>query len=547
MKKTSRLLAAVAGSLLIFTACAYGEEDTGTGEEGTPDDSTEAATEGEAQQGGKVAIPIVADPTFNPWHPNAYAESNVVNRVLFSGLTKPGKDLLPSPDLAEDWETSDDELEWTFHLRDDVEWHDGEPFTAEDVAFTFNEIALDSSLGANNTSYFTEVEEVEVVDDHTVVFHMNSPVAALPAYLSFNTEIIPKHIFEGEDPWELNSFNKGEPVGTGPFKIKDYTSGQSVTLERNENYYGDEALLDEVEYRVLADVNTHVAQVLSGELSIFSLDDTSSIERIESSDGVGVYPRETTRFFWISLNQEEEKFQDKLVRQAMLHAIDREYIIDTVLQGYGTIADAGIAPALEEYYTDDVPRFDYDPDQAEALLAEAGWEKNDDGILEKDGETFEISFEIGIQGDLEPVSQLVQQYLRTAGFDVTLETMEWNTMIDQVVINRDYEMTLNWWRYPADPDLLPYMHSSTAGTGNNIPGYQNEEMDALLEAGSRESDVDARADIYAELQELMAEEQPYLFLWYPQEAQVKVDGLQGVPELAFGDALHYINEWYVEE
>ncbi|MDQ0428412.1 peptide/nickel transport system substrate-binding protein [Planomicrobium stackebrandtii] len=532
-------------SIVLLAACSYGggDETSTQGAEG----EGEQAAEGEPQSGGSVSIPIVADPTFNPWHPNAYAESNVVNRVLFSGLTQTGEDLEPIPDLATEWETSEDELEWTFHLRDDVLWHDGEQFTAEDVAFTFNEIVLNETLGANNTSYFQMLQEVQVVDDYTVKFIMDSPVAALPAYLSFNTEIIPQHIFEGQDPWDLTSFNKENPVGTGAFKLKSYTSGQSVVLERNDDFYGDIALLDEVEYKVLADANTHVAQLLSGELSIFALDDLSAIDRIESAENVTVEARETPRFFWIIANQEVEKYQDVRVRQAILHSIDRQNIIDTVLKGYGTIADAGIAPALADYYTDDVTRYEYDPERAKELLAEAGWEDTDgDGIVDKDGEPFTIDFEIGIQGDLEAVSQMVQQYLLSTGFDVNLNAMEWNSMIQDVVVNRDYEMSLNWWRYPADPDLSAYMHSNSVA-GNNIPAYQNPELDALLEAGAQTSDIEERKEIYIEAQKFMSEELPYIFLWYPQEAQVRVNSLQGVPDLAFGDALHHIHKWYIEE
>ncbi|MEI3606483.1 ABC transporter substrate-binding protein [Pseudogracilibacillus sp. SE30717A] len=530
-------------SLVLLVGCSYGgdksSEKEGQGEANNSESSP--------QEGGKVSIPIVADPTFNPWHPNAFAESNLINRVLFSGLTKPGKDLLPAPDLATDWETSQDGLEWTFNLRDDVLWHDGEKFTAEDVVYTFNEITLNKELGANNASYFKDVKEVELVDEYTVKFLLESPVAALPAYLGFNTEIMPKHIFEGKDPWELTSFNKESPIGTGAFKLKKYTSGQSVVLERNDDYYGDKALLDEVEYKVLPDANTHIAQILSGELSIFSLDDLASIDRIEAADNVEVYARDTTRFFWLILNQEIEEFQDKTLRQAILHSIDRQNIIDTVLKGYGTIADAGIAPALQEYYTDDVKRYDYDPEKAKELLAEAGWTDSDgDGIVDKDGEPLAIDFSIGIQGDLEAVAQMVQQYLVEVGIDVKLNTLEWNTMIQDVVVDRNYEMTLNWWRYPADPDLTAYMHSENV-KGNNIPGYQNKELDELLDAGAQVADIEERKEIYKETQELMAEELPYLFLWYPQEAQVRINELKGVPELAFGDALHYINEWYIEK
>lgn len=538
-----KILSPLLMSFILLVGCSYGGDSASKSEVEKENGSEEASP----KKGGKVSIPIIADPTFNPWHPNAYAESNVINRVIFSGLTQPGKDLAPAPDLATKWEASEDGLEWTFNLRDDVLWHDGEKFTAADVEYTFNEIVLNEELGANNTSYFQKVKEVQVVDDYTVKFIMESPVAALPAYFSFNTEIIPKHIFEGQDPWELTAFNKQNPVGTGAYKLKSYTSGQSVVLERNEDFYGDAGLLDEIEYKVLADVNTHVAQILSGELSIFALDDLASLDRIEQSDTVSVYGRETPRFFWIIVNHDNEKYQDVRVKQAILHSIDRQNIIDTVLKGYGTIADAGIAPALKEYYTDDVKKYEYDPERAKELLAEAGWTDTDgDGIVDKDGEPFTIDFEIGIQGDLEAVSQMVQQYLVKVGLDVKLNAMEWNAMIQDVVVNRDYEMSLNWWRYPADPDLSAYFHSANV-KGNNIPHYKNPELDELLDAGAQTSDVEERKKIYIEVQKLMAEELPYIFLWYPQEAQVRVDKLKGVPDLPFGDALHYIHEWYIEE
>ncbi|GGE27351.1 peptide-binding protein [Pullulanibacillus camelliae] len=535
MKVTLVTLIAIA----LLTACSYSSEG---------DQSSTSASDsgsGQAQKGGKVTIPIVADPTFNPWSPNAFAESNVVNRVLFDGLTKPGKDLQPSPDLATSWETSNDGLVWTFHLRKGVKWHDGKPFTADDVAYTFNDIALKKSLGANNASYFKSVKNVEVVDDHTVKFNLSSPFAALPAYLSYNTEILPKHIFEGKDPWNLTSFNKKNPVGTGPFKIKSYTSGQSVVLERNDDYWGDKAKLDEVEYKVLPDANTQIAQLLSGELSIFALSDLSSIDMLKNSPKVDVAGKDIPDFYWVIVNQKEKKYQDQRVRQAFEYAIDRKNIIKTVLKGYGKVANAAISPALSQYYTDDVKQYNYDPKKAKELLAEAGWkDTNGDGIVDKDGKPFTVNFEIGLQGNLKAIAQLVQQYLKIVGIDVKLKTMDWNSMIDKVVIQRDYDMTLNWWKYAADPDLSAYMHT---GGGNNIPAFSNKELDELLEAGAQTSDVDKRKQIYNDAQKVMSEQLPYLFLFYPEEVLVKQKTLKGVPDLDYSDTLYYINEWYLKK
>lgn len=536
MSKAKIIRNGVLTVLFVFTACGGRSADGAA--RGDSDGSISA---------GSIAIPIVADPVFNPWHPNAFAESNVVNRVLFSGLTKPGLELAPAPDLAARWEVSDDGLAWTFFLREDVTWHDGEAFTADDVVYTFNEIALNTELGANNMSYFSSLERVDAVDEYTVVFTLTKPVAALPAYLSFNTEILPKHIFQGQDPWDLISFNKEKPIGTGAFKMESYTSGQSVRLIANPDYYDGAPKLERVEYKVLADVNTHVAQLLTGELSIFALDDQAALSRLEAARDIEIVPTYTPRFFWIALNQENDLFTDVKVRQAMLHAVDRPYIIETVLNGYGTPADAGISPAMQYYYNSDVPRYEYDPERAARLFAEAGWEDSDgDGVLDKNGTPFSFLFEVGIQGNLVRIGQIVQQQLREAGLDARFETLEWNTMIQKNVIRRDYDMILNWWRYPADPDLLPYFHSSTAGTGYNIPGYRDSRLDELLEAGSTIADPEERRGIYLELQNYMAETLPYLFLWYPMETAVRRTNLEGVPEsLGFGDSLHYIDEWWI--
>ena len=536
MSKAKIIRNGVLTVLFVFTACGGRSADEAA--RGDSDRSISA---------GSIAIPIVADPVFNPWHPNAFAESNVVNRVLFSGLTKPGLELAPAPDLAASWEVSDDGLAWTFFLREDVTWHDGEAFTADDVVYTFNEIALNTELGANNMSYFSSLERVDAVDEYTVVFTLTKPVAALPAYLSFNTEILPKHIFQGQDPWDLISFNKEKPIGTGAFRMDSYTSGQSVRLIANPDYYDGAPKLERVEYKVLADVNTHVAQLLTGELSIFALDDQAALSRLEAARDIEIVPAYTPRFFWIALNQENDLFTDVKVRRGMLHAIDRPYIIETVLNGYGTPADAGISPAMQYYYNSNIPRYEYDPERAARLFAEAGWEDSDgDGVLDKDGTPFSFLFEVGIQGNLVRIGQIVQQQLREAGIDARFETLEWNTMIQKNVIRRDYDMILNWWRYPADPDLLPYFHSSTAGTGYNIPGYRDSRLDELLEAGSTIADPEERRGIYLELQNYMAETLPYLFLWYPMETAVRRANLEGVPEsLGFGDSLHYIDEWWI--
>jgi peptide/nickel transport system substrate-binding protein len=525
-------------SMLLLSACS---SDETSGKDG------DSASSG-PKDGGTVTTPITGDPIFNPWHPNAYAESNLVNRVIFQGLTRPGKDMAPSPALASEWSASDDGLVWTFKLRKGVKWHDGEPFTADDVAYTFNEIVLNKSLGSNGASNYKALDKVVVKDENTVEFHLKNAWAALPAYLSFNAEILPKHIFEGKDPWNLTSFNKEKPVGTGPFKVGKYVAGQSLELVPNKNYYGGAPHLDKLVYKIVADKNTQVAQALSGDLDIFVLDDKASLDRVKQANNLNVMPSDTTKYYWIALNQENPMFQDLKVRQAFEYAIDRKAIIKTVLKGYGKIADAAVTPNLKTYYTDKVTRYDYDPKKAKELLEEAGWKDSDgDGILDKDGKKFSFGFDVGITADLVPVSQMVQQYLKEVGVDAKLNTLEWNAMIEKNIIKRDYDMILNWWAYPTDPDVSSQYLSANAGKGNNIPGVKDPKLDELLIKGQQTSDPTQRAEVYKELQQYMSDNLPYLYLWYPQEIQVRNKRLKGVPEMYYGGTLYYANEWYVEQ
>ncbi len=497
--------------------------------------------------GGTVTLPIGADPTLNPWHPNAFVESLFVNRVLFAGITKPGKDLNPAPDLAASWKAADDGMSWTFTLRDNVTWTDGQPFTSADVDYTFNQIVLKPEAGANGRGNFSAVSGVQAPDPKTVVFNLSRPFAALPSYLAYNAGILPKHVFENAgDPWQLNSFNKGTPVSTGPFKVEAFNSGQSVVLARNDAYFGGKPLLDKLVFNVIADANTQIAQALSGELQIMILDNKAAVDRLKSAKNLTVQPRTLVQYYWLALNQTDARFQDLRVRQAIEYAIDRNAIIQAIEKGYGTVANSAIVPALKAYYDPSLEsRYPFDAAKATSLLSEAGWTPGADGVLMKDGAPFTFTMDVGQRGVLEPTNELIQQNLKAVGIGVDLNSMEWNAYIQKVVVNRDYSATVNWWVYPNDPDVLPYYASSAAGKGFNIPGYQDPKLDDLLTQGQKTSDPNARKTIYTQLQAYMADNLPYNFLWYPQEIDIVSNTLRGVPDLNLRDGMHYVQEWSV--
>ena len=527
------LFVAVAVPTLVVAACT----------------SSPAAPAGQAPgapvSGGTVTIPIVADPTLNPWSPNAFIESLFVNRVLFDGLTKPGKDLAPAPDLALSWTTSADGLSWTFKLREGVKWSDGTPFTSADVAFTFNDIVLKPDLGAQNRGNFSAVKSVTAVDATTVRFDLSRKFSALTSYLAYNSGIVPKHILSA-DPLKTNTFNKGVPVSTGPFKVEKYTSGQSVSLVRNENYFGAKPYLDKVVFTVVPDANTQIAQALAGDIGIMILDDKAAVARVKSASNLAVVSRPLVQYYWLALNQTDPRFTDVRVRQAFVQAIDRQAIIKSVELGYGSIANSAITPALKAYFDPSLSsRYPYDPQKAKELLAAAGWTPGAGGVLMKEGKPFQFTMDVGQKGVLEPVNALIQQDLKKVGVVADLNTMEWNSYIQKVVVRRDYTASVNWWTYPSDPDVFPYYASSAAGKGFNIPGYQDPKLDEILIQGQGTTDLEARKAVYKQLQSYMADTLPYLFLWYPDEVDVLSSSLQGVPELGLRDAMHYIGEWWL--
>ena len=529
-------------SALILVAALAVSACTGAGQ---PAASGAPSAQGQPVAGGTVTIPIGADPTLNPWSPNAFVESLFINRVIFEGLTKPGKDLAPAPDLATSWTIAPDGLSWTFKLRDGVKWTDGKPFSADDVAFTFNDIVLKKELGAQNAASYAAVKSVTVVDPTTVRFDLSRKFAALASFLAYNSGIVPKHVLSA-DPLKTTSFNKGTPVSTGPFKVEKYTSGQSVSLVRNDSYFGPKPYLDKVVFTVVPDPNTQIAQALSGDLTIMILDNKAAVDRVKNASGLTVVSRPLVQYYWLALNQTDSRFTDVRVRQAFVHAIDRKAIIKSVELGYGQVANSPITPALKAYFDPSLSeKYPYDPPKAKELLAAAGWTPGANGVLQKDGKSFQFTMDVGQRGVLEPVNALIQQDLKNVGVIADLNTMEWNAYIQKDVVRRDYTATVNWWTYPSDPDVFPYYHSSAAGKGFNIPGYQDPKLDDLLVQGQSASDLEQRKAVYKQLQAYTSETLPYLFLWYPQEIDVLSSSLQGVPELGLRDAVQYIGEWWL--
>jgi peptide/nickel transport system substrate-binding protein len=494
-----------------------------------------------------LSLATHADPTLNPWAPGAVNESNLINTILFDQLTRYGPDdLAPSPALATEWAADDDGMAWTFALREGVVWSDGEPFDAADVAFTFNDVVLNDALGAQSASQYASIDRVEVIDDVTVRFVLNAPFSALPYHLASFAGILPEHVLgEAENPLTEASFNERSPVTTGPFKVAEFVPGSHVRLEPNPLHWAGAPKIAGMVFRIVSDPNTQVAQALAGELDVVTRLSASLAEGAERSPSLEVLRQSQSLFYWIALNQDDDRFTDVRVRRALLMALDRGAMIDAVLEGYGQVATGPVAPLLGALYEGDVATYPYDPEAAGALLDEAGWTLNDDGVREKDGRSLSFGMPTGQFGYLVPASLLAQQYWEEIGVRADVEVMDWNAYIQEVVVERRYEATLAWWSMPPAADIAPYVSCEAATSGNNIPHYCSEELDALLRAGRRAITPEELVAVYAEIQRLAAEELPYLFLWYPDLLTAKRVTLMAFPEISVASAFQHAVGWYV--
>jgi peptide/nickel transport system substrate-binding protein len=483
-----------------------------------------------------------ADPNFNPWSPTGFLESEPITELVFNGLTKWGLNYQPEPDLATDWSVSKDGLTWTFNLRKGVKWSDGQPFTSADVVYTFENIVLNKSLGANGASNYKDLQKVVATSDTQVQFILKKPWASLPTYLAYYTKILPKHIFNGQNPWKLTSFDKGQPIGTGPYKVTNYVSGQYVELQPNPDYYGSKPKIPKIIFHIIPDVNTQIAQLLSGNLEYVTIPDPALVAKLKSDPNIQVNAVMSNIWYWVALNLSEPRFQDVRVRQALEYAINRKAMIEGIMKGYGQEATGPIAPVQQHWYNGNVQQYSYDPQKAKELLKEAGYTPGPNGILQKNGQPFVINMPTGQYGVLTPASELVQQYWQAIGVKVNLNVMDWNSFIKQVVVNRKYDASLAWWSTPTDPDQYAYFASENAQTGYNIPGYKNPQLDKLFQDANAATSDAQRVQDYQQAQDIIAKQLPYLFLWWPKTIQATAKNLT-IPNVGLVQAEDHVTDW----
>jgi peptide/nickel transport system substrate-binding protein len=500
--------------------------------------------------GGTYVEGLVGSPQYiNP----ILCQYNQVDRdlcsLIFNGLTKLNEGGEIVPDLAERWQISDDCLAYTFHLRRDVLWHDEVPFSADDVVFTIQAMQDPGYRGAPYLAELWRSVEVAKLDSHTVKFTLREPFAPFLYYTTVG--ILPAHLL-AEVPAESlpnDSFNL-RPIGTGLFQLEE-VSTEHALLQANPLFYGPKPYLNKIEFRFYPDHESALSAYERGEVQGISRVLPQDLPKVvEANSGLQLFSARLPGYTLIFLNLKDPEgpfFQAKLVRQALLHAIDRQELVDRVLKGQGLVAHSPILPETWAYH-DGVVRYEYDPERARDLLDEAGWRTPAHSVREK----AEVKLAFTLITDDDPLHvELAREIARqweAIGVKATLRTVG-SGLVREYLIPREFEALLVDLELHGDPDPYPLWHSTQAsGDGQNYAGFVSYEVDKLLEEARCTTDPGRRAELYRRFQEIFADEVPSLLLYYPiytYAVDEKVKGVQLGPLGDSSDRFRNVTEWYI--
>jgi peptide/nickel transport system substrate-binding protein len=465
----------------------------------------------EAAAGGTVVIAATTDPgSLNPAITTGGPIHTITDQI-FNGLVGLDDQLNPVPELAESWEISEDGTVYTFNLQPNVTWHDGEPFTSADVKFTFEEALLQfharTKAGLENV-----LTSIETPDPLTAVFTFSQPYGPLLQRLDVvEASIIPKHIYEGKDI--QNDPANLTPIGTGPFKFVEYVKGEQITLERNPDYFREGLPhLERVIFRIIPDANTALLALEQGEVDYLSGVPGSEIERLQSlpdirlAQGFGGSGGSLCQNTLIP-NMTRPPFDKVEVRQAFYQALDRQFILDRVYFGQGSVSTGPISSQMWAY-NPEVPVYPYDPEGAAELLEAAGYPAG------ADGNRLTITFTH--PSNFARLGEVMREQVKAAGINLELESLDTSAAVDKVFVQKEFELGVASYCNGPDPEIgvrRAYVSSNIGPIPfSNGAGYVNEQVDALFDEAAALTDRDERAAVYAELQELIVADLPYFWI-----------------------------------
>jgi len=495
--------------------------------------------------GGRLVQASIGEPSNLIPRLSSDSASSAVVDLLYVSLLRYDRNLELQPYAAESYELLDGGRRIRFRLRKDIVWADGTPLTARDVEFSYR-MMIDPKTPTAYAEDYLAVKEFRLLDDYAFEVVYDDVFAR--SLITWAGEIVPRHILEHENLMETKYAR--QPVGAGPYVLREWVPGRHLTLEANERYFEGRPYIDRVVLRIVPDMGTQFLELKAGNLDMMDLTPKQYLFQTGGAQWERDFVKYTYLAFgytYLGYNLKHPLFQDRRVRRALTHAIDKEEIVKIVLLGLGVPSKGPYKPG-SWVYNEQVPDLPYDPARARALLAEAGWRDTDgDGVLDKDGRPFAFTILTNQGNDQRAKSAIIiQERLRDVGVKVEIRTVEWASFIKEFVNPGRFDAVLLGWNILVDPDLHTVWHSSqVAPQGLNHTFYANPEVDRLLEEGRATLDQAARKRIYGRIQELFIEDQPYCFLYVPYALPVLNARIRGVAPAPAGITYNF-ERWWID-
>ena len=449
---------------------------------------------------GTLVMIIEASPTNLDPRVGLDAYSERIDSLIFDDLLDRDEHLNIKPALAESWDLADP-LTYVFHLHRRVKFHDGRPLTSRDVKWTFDSL-LQHKVGSTKAAVYRFVDRVETPDDFTVIFHLKEPFAPLLWNLSDGAM--------GIVPYGTLDEETARPVGSGPFRFVSAEPDKEVILERNDDYWGTKAKLDRVRFAVVPDTTTRALELRKGSADIainaLSSDMVLSLEpdrRLQIERGPG------TVLQYLAFNLRDPVLHDVRVRQAIAYAIDRKPMIDYLWRGFVRPA-ASVLPPESWAYDPNVETYPNDPEKARQILDASGYSVGANGVR------FHLTMKTSTEEAPRLMAAVLQQQLRQVGIQLDIRTFEFATFFADVTSGAFQLYSLRWVAGNEDPDIFEYAFHSDKfpPNGANRGYYSNPRLDTLIDQARRETDQKVRKQLYAEIQQILAGDLPYINLWY---------------------------------
>ncbi len=508
-----------------------------------------APAEGEPADGDWLVRHFSQDPTtLNPITATDVYEGRVNEYVYESLLERNPRTLEYEPMLAESWEAAPDNMSFTFKIRRGVRWHDGKPFTADDVVYSFKTLMDPKTDAAPQRVYYSLIGSFEKTGADTVRCVMARPYFNALG-LCAGLPIVAKHVFSGGADFNKHPAGRA-PVGTGPMRFVRWKTGKEIVLERNPDYWRKRRpRFSRFVFRIISNEMVALQLFRRGELDMIGLTPEWWFKQAATGKFLKKFPRlkfDYPSFNYIGWNQRREPFGDRLVRRAMTMLLDRETILRKIFHGLGRVAYSPVFFKIP-LFNKRLSPLPYDPDGAKALLAAAGWKDTDgDGVLDKEGKKFEFELSLPSGGqDYESIATLYKESLEKVGIVLRIRKIEWAALIAKIN-DRNIDACMLGWALGVDVDPYQLWHSSQADLkgSSNFVGFKNSEADRLIEAARVTADPLIRKALLDRFQEIIHFEQPYTFLFVRKALMALSPRITNVSFFA-PRPCYDVGEWFV--